>query len=41
MFALYPKAKSAAAVAEAGVVAGAEFDTGTSVPIYLEQVKLK
>lgn len=41
MFALYPKAKSAAAIAEAGVVAGAEFDTGTSLPIYLEQVKLK
>ena len=41
MFALYPKAKSAAAVAEAGIIAGAEFDTGTSLPIYLEQVKLK
>lgn len=41
MYALYPKARTAAAVAEAGVMAGAEFDTGTSLPIYLEQVKLK
>lgn len=41
MYALYPKAKNAAAIAEAGVIAGAEFDTGTSLPIYLEQVKLK
>jgi len=41
MFATYPKAKSASAIAEAGVLAGAEFDTGTSIPIYLEQVKLK
>lgn len=41
MFATYPKAKAASAIAEAGVLAGAEFDTGTSIPIYLEQVKLK
>lgn len=41
MFSLYGKAKNAAAVAKAGVLAGAEFDTGTSLPIYLEQVKLK
>lgn len=41
MFAVYPKAKAAPAIAEAGVLAGAEFDTGTSLPIYLEQVKLK
>ena len=42
MFAVYGgKSKTAAAIAEAGVTAGAEFDTGTAVPIYLEQVKLK
>ena len=42
MYALYGgKSKAAAAIAEAGVVAGAVFDTGTSLPIYLEQVKLK
>ena len=42
MFSIYGgKSKAAAAIAEAGVLAGAEFDTGTSVPIYLEQVKLK
>ena len=41
MYALYPKAKNAASVGKAGVLAGAEFDTGTAEPIYLEQVKLK
>ena len=41
MYAVYPKARSVGAIAEAGVTAGAEFDTGTSLPIYLEQVKLK
>jgi ATP-dependent protease HslVU (ClpYQ) peptidase subunit len=41
MFVLYDKAKSAAAVAEAAVTAGAEFDTGTSAPIALREVKLK
>ena len=41
MYSVYPKAKSAAAVAEAGVVAGAEFDTGTSLPIHLHEVKLR
>jgi ATP-dependent protease HslVU (ClpYQ) peptidase subunit len=42
MYATYAgKAKTAAAIAESGVTAGAEFDTGTSLPIYLEQVKLK
>ena len=41
MYSIYAgKAKTAAAIAEAGVTAGAEFDTGTSLPIYLEQVKL-
>jgi ATP-dependent HslUV protease, peptidase subunit HslV len=41
MFSMYSRAKSAAAVAEAGVLAGAEFDTGTSTPITLHEVKLK
>ena len=40
MFTLYGKAKSAAAVAEAAVQAGAEFDTGTSMPVQLHEVKL-
>ena len=41
MYTLYPKAKSAVAVAEAGVMAGAEFDTGTSVPITLHEVRVR
>jgi ATP-dependent protease HslVU (ClpYQ) peptidase subunit len=41
MFTLYAKAKSAAAVAEAGVLAGAEFDTGTATPIEMHEVVLK
>src|SRR5688572_24943324 len=41
MYAVYNKAKGAAAVAEAGVIAGAEFDTGTALPINLHEVKLK
>ena len=41
MFSLYPRAKGAAAVAEAGVTAGAEFDTGTALPVNLHEVKLK
>ena len=40
MYAVYPEAKSVAAVAEAGVVAGAEFDTGTSLPMQLHEVRL-
>jgi ATP-dependent HslUV protease subunit HslV len=40
MFAVYPKAKTVPAIAEAGVVAGAEFDTGTSLPIHSHEVKL-
>jgi len=40
MYTIYGKAKGAAAVAQAGVLAGAEFDTGTSVPITLHQVRL-
>ena len=40
MYVLYAKAKSAAAIAEAGVMAGAEFDTGTCAPVLLHEVKL-
>ena len=40
MYALYPKGRSAAAIAEAGVVAGAEFDTGTAPPVSLHGVKI-
>jgi ATP-dependent protease HslVU (ClpYQ) peptidase subunit len=41
MWSIYGKAKSAAAIAEMGVLAGAEFDTGTSVPVLLHEVELK
>jgi ATP-dependent HslUV protease, peptidase subunit HslV len=41
MYTIYAKAKSAAAVAEAGVLAGAEFDTGTSTPITLHEVRVR
>ena len=41
MYSVYGRAKGAAAVAEAGVVAGAEFDTGTALPIDLHEVALK
>jgi ATP-dependent HslUV protease subunit HslV len=41
MYTVYNKAKTAAPVAEAGVLAGAEFDTGTSLPIHLHEVKLR
>ncbi len=41
MYAVYPRAKAAAAVAEAGVTAGAEFDTGTALPVHLHEVALK
>jgi ATP-dependent protease HslVU (ClpYQ) peptidase subunit len=40
MYSVYGRAASAAAVAEAGVVAGAEFDTGTALPIDLHEVEL-
>ena len=40
MFVLYDKTKSPAAIAQAGIHAGAEFDTGTSEPINLHEVKL-
>ena len=41
MFTVFAKAKSAAAVAEAGVLAGAEFDTGTATPTLIHEVTLK
>ncbi len=42
MFSLYPsKAKGAAAIAQAGVIAGAEFDTGTATPVTLHEVRIK
>ena len=41
MYSLYPNAKTAKAVAQAGVLAGAEFDTGTALPMAAHQVKLK
>ena len=41
MYSVYNRAKNAAAIAEAGVVAGAEFDTGTALPINLHEVALK
>jgi ATP-dependent protease HslVU (ClpYQ) peptidase subunit len=41
MYSVYAKARGAAAIAEAGVIAGAEFDTGTSLPIQLHSVTLK
>ena len=40
MFVLYDKTKSPAEIARAGIHAGAEFDTGTSEPIDLHEVKL-
>jgi ATP-dependent protease HslVU (ClpYQ) peptidase subunit len=41
MFVTYEKAKGAAEIAQAGVAAGAEFDTGTAPPVTLHQVKLR
>ena len=38
---LYANEPDASAVAQAGVLAGAEFDTGTATPITLHEVKLK
>src|SRR4051812_35728187 len=40
MFTLYDKAKDAQKVAEAGVRAGAEVDTGTSLPLATHEVAL-
>jgi ATP-dependent protease HslVU (ClpYQ) peptidase subunit len=41
MYTLYPKGRSASVIAEGGVQAGAEFDTGTALPIALHGVKLE
>ena len=41
MFTIYAKARAAGDIARAGVLAGAEFDTGTALPINLHEVKLK
>lgn len=41
MYSLYPKGKTAAAIAEGGVEAGAEFDTGTALPLALHEVALE
>lgn len=41
MYTLYDTAKAAGTIAEAGVMAGAEFDTGTSTPVSLHEVTLK
>ena len=41
MYTIYGKSKSAAGVAEAGVTAGAEFDTGTAPPVNLHEVALR
>ena len=40
MYTVYAKGKSAGAIAETGVQAGAEFDTGTSLPFALHEVRL-
>jgi ATP-dependent protease HslVU (ClpYQ) peptidase subunit len=41
MFTVYEPAKTAREIAQAGVVAGAEFDTGTAPPIAMHEVKLR
>ena len=40
MYSVYSKTETAGAIAEAGVVAGAEFDTGTALPLNLHEVRL-
>ncbi len=40
MFVTYPRARDPAAVAKAGVEAGAEYDTGTALPMSLHTVTL-
>ena len=40
MYCLYPGELDAAAIAQAGVTAGAEFDTGTSLPLSVYGVRL-
>ncbi len=41
MYSIYGNGRSATAIAEAGVFAGAEFDTGTALPVHLHEVTLK
>lgn len=41
MYTIFGNEKSAAAIARAGIHAGAEFDTGTSEPVHLFEVKLR
>ena len=41
MYTIYEKTPTVAAIAEAGVLAGAEFDTGTAAPITVHEVTLK
>ena len=41
MYSVYANAKDAAAVADAGVSAGAEFDPGTAPPVNLHEVTLR
>jgi len=40
MYAIYEREADPAAIARAGIEAGAEFDTGTSTPITLHQVRI-
>jgi ATP-dependent HslUV protease subunit HslV len=40
MYTIYAETPTAAMIAQAGVIAGAEFDTGTSLPIDLHEVVL-
>ncbi len=40
MYTVYDKAKNATTVAQAGVAAGAEFDTGTAAPVTVHEVRL-
>jgi ATP-dependent protease HslVU (ClpYQ) peptidase subunit len=41
MFTVYDKVKGAADIAQAGIAAGAEFDTGTAPPMMMHSVKLR
>ena len=41
MFSVYARARTTAAIAQAGVLAGAEFDTGTAMPLNLHEVALR
>ena len=41
MYVTYPRAKEVTQVAKIGIEAGAEYDTGTSLPMALHTVKIK